>query len=376
MDQRDVADLLGVFAEQTSENALLLIDLDRRIQWCNPRTERLFGYEAHELCGTSIFRLFIPEDRQKHVPEYEFDVASRSEDMNNDRWMQRADGSRFWATGNTVGLRDRTGKVTGFAKIMRDSTDLREQLETFRNQLKVVTESDQHKTLFLAKLSHELRNPLGAISNALELMRHPAGGTTPAEATGIFERQLNQLYRLAEDLLDVTRISTGKVGVKPQLLDVREPVTAAVETVQPLFEKKRHRLIQHILPTPMRVSGDPMRLEQVFVNLLTNAARYTDESGEIEVRASSDENEVFVHVIDHGIGIAPDLLPHVFDLFTRGERAAAHAEDGLGIGLALVKELVDAHGGSVQVRSDGLGKGSEFTVRLPLAESAQSMSAA
>ena len=366
MTELDVPALIGLFAQQTSENALLITDPAGGIVWCNATCERLFGYPASELRGRSLRRLFTPEDVDKRIPEYEMHVAAHSEDMNNDRWMLRADGSRFWATGNTVGLRDKESKVIGFAKILRDSTDIKEQLETLRNQLTAVADSDQHKTRFLATLSHEVRNPLSALANGLEVIK-----TQPAsvpQVTGMFDRQLKHLYRLADDLLDIARISTGKIKLDFQVVDVREPIANAVESVRPLLDRHQHRFVQHVLDVPMLIRADRIRLEQVFSNLLTNAAKYTPEHGQLELRASTGANEVWVHIIDNGIGIPTDTLPRVFELFTRGDAATANVKDGLGIGLSLVKEFIELHGGSVQVRSDGPGKGSEFTVRLPLAE--------
>jgi len=268
-------------------------------------------------------------------------------------------------------LRNKEGKVTGFAKILRDSTDVKEQLETLRNQLKSVADSDQHKTRFLATLSHEVRNPLSALASGVEIMRQQPAMVS--DTLGMFERQLKHLYRLAEDLLDVARISTGKVKLAFQVHDIREPIANAVESVSPLLAGRRHRIDQHILDVPLLVRADPIRLEQVFSNLLANSAKYTPEGGQIELRASTGAGEVWVHVIDNGIGIPPETLPHVFDLFTRGDSASAQATDGLGIGLSLVREFIELHGGSVQVRSDGPGKGSEFTVRLPLADATDRM---
>ena len=365
MTELDVPALVGLFAQQSSENALLITDPAGCIVWCNETCERLFGYPGSELRGQPLRRLFTPEDVDKRIPEFELHVAAHGEDMNNDRWMLRSDGSRFWATGNTVGLRDKEGKVIGFAKILRDSTDVKEQLETLRNQLTTVAASDQHKTRFLATLSHEVRNPLSALANGLEVVK-----TQPAsvpEIVGMLDRQLKHLYRLADDLLDIARISTGKVKLDFQLVDVREPIANAAESVRPLLDRRRHRFVQHVLDVPMLVRADRIRLEQVFSNLLTNAAKYTAEGGQIELRVSTGAGEVWVHIIDNGMGIPTDTLPHVFDLFTRGDAASSHAKDGLGIGLSLVKEFVELHGGSVQVRSDGPGNGSEFTVRLPLA---------
>ena len=371
MNEKDVPALLALFAQQSSENALLIMDPAGAIVWCNGTCERLFGYPGSELRGRPLRSLFTPQDVDKHIPEYELHVAAHSEDVNNDRWMLRADGSRFWATGNTVGLRSKEGKVTGFAKILRDSTDVKEQLETLRNQLKSVADSDQHKTRFLATLSHEVRNPLSALVSGVEIMRKQPAAVS--DTLGMFERQLKHLYRLTEDLLDVTRISAGKVKLDFQVHDVREPIANAVESVGPLLAGRRHRIDQHILDVPLLVRADPIRLEQVFSNLLANSAKYTPEGGQIELRASTGAGEVWVHVIDNGIGIPPETLPHVFDLFTRGDSASAQATDGLGIGLSLVREFIELHGGSVQVRSDGPGKGSEFTVRLPLADATDRM---
>jgi PAS domain S-box-containing protein len=326
----------------------------------------LFGHAASALRGQSMRCLFTPDDVDMHIPEFELKVAAISDDMNNDRWMQRADGSRFWATGNTVGLRDKAQKVIGFAKILRDSTDVKEQLETARNQCKILAESDRHKTKFLATLSHEVRNPLSAMANGLEFIK--ARPETGLEAMAMMERQLKHLNRLADDLLDLTRISTGKVDLDLQVVDIREPLANAVESVRPQMERRRHGFSQHILDTPMMIKADKLRLEQVFANLLTNATKYTPDGGHIELRASTGPAEAWVHVIDNGMGIPRDTLPHVFELFTRGDGASEHAKDGLGIGLSLVKEFVRLHGGTVQVRSDGHGLGSEFTVRLPLAQ--------
>jgi PAS domain S-box-containing protein len=365
----DADTLLLRHAQQTTENAVLLFDHRAVITWCNSTAARIFGYTPAELPGLPARRLFTPEDAQQGIPAYEFEVAANSSrDMRNDRWMLRADGSRFWATGSTTGLRDDGGELIGYAKILRDSTDIKEQLETLRHRAEELVQSDEHKNLFLFTLSHELRNPLAPLANALQLIRMSLPPEPKLEyPIKLIERQVDVISRLVDDLLDVTRISSGRLQLELEPLDLREIIARALESAQPVIEQHKHRLIQHILPGPIIVDVDGGRLEQVFVNLLTNAAKYTPDGGSIEVRSSKDESEAWVRIADSGIGISSEVLPHVFELFTRGDRAAQEAKEGLGIGLALVKRFVEVHGGSVQVRSEGPGKGSEFTVRLPLA---------
>ena len=365
----DAATLLTLFAQQSSENALVLFDRESRIVWASPACFRLFGYSAEDLIGKPAPFLFTSDDVNIGVPGYEFGVAARSEDVNNDRWMQRADGTRFWATGNTTGILDSNGSVIGYGKVLRDSTDVKEQLESMANRIRNLSDMSGKKDQFLAQLSHELRNPLGALSNAVAAIQMRSDLDPVIEQTvQLIARQGEFLRGLANQLLELTRINSGKVQLELARVDLRVPIARAIESTQAAISERGQTLNQHILDVPMIVMADETRLEQVFVNLLTNASKYTPPGGQIELRASINASEVWVHVIDNGIGIAPELLPHVFELFTRGDDAAVHAADGLGIGLSLVKEFVQLHGGSIQVRSDGAGEGSEFTLRLPLAD--------
>jgi two-component system CheB/CheR fusion protein len=356
-------------AEQTTEHATLLLDRNGTILWCNPTAIKTFGYPMGQLVGSPAHRLFTPEDVSEGVPDYELHVAAQSVDMNNDRWLLRADGSRFWAVGSTTALRDPDGELVGFAKTLRNRTDVKEQLERLRKRAEALAEADENKNMFLSTLSHELRNPLAALVNALELIGVSAPDNTAlAYPVKLIERQVAVIRRLVDDLLDVTRISTGKIELKLEPIDVRDVLARAVETTRPLVSSRGHRLAQHLLDAPIVVKGDAGRLEQVFVNLLMNAAKYTPEGGHIELRASMEQTEAVVHVLDSGVGIPPEMQPHIFELFTQVAESAAHAAGGLGIGLSLVRNLLDLHGGSVQVRSEGSGKGSEFIVRLPLAQ--------
>ncbi|HYC46244.1 MAG TPA: PAS domain-containing sensor histidine kinase [Burkholderiales bacterium] len=364
----DVNTLLRLQAEHTTDQATLLLDRRGTIVWCNPTAARIFGYPAEDLIGQAVHRLFTPEDVQEGVPDYELHVASRSADMSNDRWLMRADGSRFWAMGSTTALRDDAGEVAGFGKTLRNRTDVKEQLETLRRRADALVQADEHKNIFLSTLSHELRNPLAPLVNALQLIRMTAPEAAALQyPIKLIERQVEFIRRLVDDLLDVTRISAGKIQIDLQPLDVREVIARAVDMTRPLIDERSHRLAQHLLAVPIIVKADAGRLEQVFVNLLTNAAKYTPEGGSIEVRASMEQDEALVHVMDNGLGIPKEMQPHIFELFTQVATNMERAGGGLGIGLSLVKNLVELHGGSVQVKSEGPGRGSEFTVRLPLA---------
>jgi signal transduction histidine kinase len=228
-------------------------------------------------------------------------------------------------------------------------------------------EANRLKDEFLAMLAHELRNPLAPIHNAVQLMRSPV---LPAAQLGwardVIERQVGHLTRLVDDLLDVSRITRGKINVNRESLEVSTVVSRAVETVQPMLARQKHELVLKVDTAPMYVEGDLTRLTQIVGNILSNSIKYTDAGGRIELSASAVEERVEIRVCDNGIGIEQASLPAVFDLFTQASRVTERTQAGLGIGLALVKRLVELHGGEVEARSEGLGRGSEFIVRLPL----------
>ncbi len=227
-------------------------------------------------------------------------------------------------------------------------------------------DADRRKDEFIAMLAHELRNPLAAINNAVALSRRSTADDERVWSDDVIERQVGNLTRLIDDLLDVSRIRTGKLRLRIRRLDAAEVVGHAVEGVRPFVEAKRHTLKLNLGPGPYWVDADPTRLEQVIVNLLTNAAKYTDEGGRIELTAGRDGDEFVVRVRDSGVGISAEMLPRVFDLFTQVEGSLDRAHGGLGIGLTLVRNLVTMHGGSVSASSSGAGQGSEFIVRIAI----------
>ena len=226
-------------------------------------------------------------------------------------------------------------------------------------------ENDNSKDRFLAMLGHELRNPLAAISNAVTLGRHAARPESLSWSIDVIDRQTLRLTRLIDDLLDVSRITQGKIRLHRQPVELSAVVDSAIEAVRPLIEQRKHTVETVIPSKAFWVEGDTTRLEQIFTNLLTNAAKYTKSRGRIKLAIIREGNDIVARVKDSGIGIPSDLLPRIFDLFTQGDRSLNRAEGGLGIGLTLVKTLTELHGGSVRVTSDGLDKGTEFTVRLP-----------
>ncbi|MBX6313005.1 MAG: response regulator, partial [Isosphaeraceae bacterium] len=229
-----------------------------------------------------------------------------------------------------------------------------------------IREADRRKGEFLAMLAHELRNPLAPILNALHIMRLP--DVDPEEvnrARDIAERQVRHLARLVDDLLDVSRINSGKIELRKGLTDLREVISRAVEVARPLIEARHHEFSVSLPEDPLPLEADTARLEQILSNLLNNAAKYTEPGGQITLVAERDGGDAVVRIRDTGIGIDPELLPHVFDMFTQADRSLDRSQGGLGIGLTLVRRLVELHGGSVTATSDGLGRGSEFIVRLP-----------
>jgi signal transduction histidine kinase len=238
------------------------------------------------------------------------------------------------------------------------------------NLLRELEAANRAKDEFLAMLGHELRNPLSPIVTAIDLLKRRGDGTTNREQD-IIERQVGHLIRLVDDLLDVSKITRGKIVLRREPLEIAGVVAKAVEIASDVFEERRHRLSIDVPAAGLRVDGDPVRLAQVLANLLTNAARYTEPGGSVSLRAARDGQEVVITVKDSGMGIAPELLPRIFDLFVQGGRSTDRKEGGLGLGLALVKSLVALHGGSAVARSDGPGSGSEFEIRLPATRAAE-----
>ena len=368
MDERSrVGGLLYDFAQQARHLAFVLLDAKGNITWWSEGAERVFGYSREEIIGKDPRILFTPQDVERGTPEQEIDTATRDNPAEDDRWQERKDGSRFWASGVLVALRDEQGDIHGYAKMLRNRTDLRELLETLANKVTALEGARARADAFLSTLSHELANPLAPMVNATRIIRDSVAATENVEfALRVIERQTHLLRTLVSDLLEFSRAGAGKIELKRAPCTVQEMVEAAASDCRTLVDEKRHHLQLLMRPGAIRLDADRERLHQVLVNLITNAAKYTHPGGRISVKATVEGDEAVIRVEDTGVGIAHDMLPRIFDLFTQVEDTRPMSLGGLGIGLALVKQLVSLHGGTVQVLSDGLGKGSEFTVRLPL----------
>jgi signal transduction histidine kinase len=240
--------------------------------------------------------------------------------------------------------------------------------EELRQRVEQLAEMDRRKDEFLATLAHELRNPLAPIRNSLHILRMSGGSGPAAERIyEMMERQVGHMVRLVDDLLEVSRITRGKIELRKERVTLASILHSAVETSRPLIEAARHQLAISLPPEPIMVEADPVRFAQVIANLLNNSAKYTEEGGQIWLTAKPEEGEVIISIRDNGLGIPAQLLPRVFDMFAQVDRTLKRAQGGLGIGLTLARTLVHMHGGRIDAHSEGPGKGSEFIVRLPLA---------
>ncbi len=317
-----------------------------------------FHLGEQDLTGRSHYDVFpdLP-DRWKEV--HRRALAGAVETCDEDRFV-RHDGREDWLRWEVHPWRDDQGEIGGIIIFSEVITERRQAQEALR-------QADRLKDEFLAMLAHELRNPLAPISNALHIMRQPrAGAAILAQVRDMAERQVQHMARLLDDLLDVSRISRGKIILRREIVDVAAAVHRTVEALRPLAEERRHELTVCLPPEPVWVFADPTRLEQVLSNLLHNSVKYTDPGGHIRLTVQREAGEVVIRVLDDGIGIAADLLPRVFDIFVQAERRLDRSQGGMGIGLTLVRRLVELHGGTVGAHSRGSSQGSEFVVRLPV----------
>jgi signal transduction histidine kinase len=293
--------------------------------------------------------------RESKLTDYELTARAR-------------DGKETVVSYNATTFHDRDRKLQGVFAAARDVTERSRFEMQMREQAAKLSELHHRKDEFLAMLSHELRSPLAPIANAVQLLGLQRGSENliQQQARGIIERQLGQLQHLVDDLLEVSRINTGRVQLRRETVAMSGIVEVALETVHPLIEQRRHELTVSLPPESIWLHADAARLEQVVVNLLANAAKYTEEGGHVWLSVQQEGDECVVRVRDTGVGITPELLPCIFDLFTQAERSLDRSQGGLGIGLALVQQLTKLHGGKVEATSV-LGHGSEFVVRLPVA---------
>jgi PAS domain S-box-containing protein len=349
-----------LLVENVTDYAIYMLDPAGHVASWNRGAERITGYKASEIVGLHFSRFFTPAEIDARIPEDELTEALRNGSLQREGWRVRKDGTRFWADVTLTAVFAAKGEHLGFAKITRDLTQ--------RRQVEELEQSSRRINEFLAMLAHELRNPLAPLRNAVSVMQlAKTQDSTVNWARDVIDRQLTLMTRLVDDLLDISRITSGKITLRCHPVDANEVVQRAIEVARPLIDSRRHLLIIETAPKPVIVEGDTTRLGQVVINLLNNAAKYTPEGGRIEVNVAEQNGSAIVTVKDNGLGISETLLAEVFDLFAQGERSLARSEGGLGIGLTLARRIVEMHGGTVEAKSPGLNQGSEFIVRLPLA---------
>jgi PAS domain S-box-containing protein len=351
--------LLAAIVE-SSDDAIISKSLDGRITSWNAGAKRLFGYSAEEAIGRPITMIIPPE--HLHEEQVILQRLARGERIDHFETVRVAkDGRRIDVSLTISPVRDREGRVVGASKVARDITE-RKRMEA---QLR---DADRRKDEFIAMLGHELRNPLAPIRNVAEVLkRTTAGNETSAELCRMIERQVQQMTRLIDDLLDVSRITRGRIRFRREPVDLADVVKRAVEMTEPLLRRRRHRFQIDLPGGPLPLEGDAARLVQMVVNLLDNAAKYTPDGGSVALSVARTGSRFELCVRDSGIGIAPEMVSKIFGLFVQGARPGTDAQGGLGIGLALVRMIAEHHGGAVEASSAGAGKGSAFVVRLPAA---------
>jgi len=352
---------------ESSNDAIISKSLDGTIQSWNAAAERLFGFTAEQAVGKHI-SLIIPPER---IAEEDAIIArlkhgQRIEHFETERL--RSDGRHITVSLTISPIKDDAGNVIGASKIARDMSERKRLEDSLRKLASDLSEADRRKNEFLAMLAHELRNPLAPMSNMLEVLKHSGNnGGVVKQAHDTIERQLAQLVRLVDDLLDLNRITYDRLELRRSDVELAMVVQQAVEVARPLIDAAGQKLTIDLPDEAIYLNADRARLAQVFGNLLNNSCKYTRPNGAISLSARRNgNNEVLVSVRDDGAGIPPDKIDSIFDMFMQVDRSSDRSQSGLGIGLTLVKRLVEMHGGSIEARSAGEGKGSEFVVQLPM----------
>ncbi|WP_171020235.1 chemotaxis protein CheB [Hydrogenophaga sp. 2FB] len=358
----------------SSADAIVSKNLDGIIQSWNRGAQKLFGYTPEEAIGQPIGML-IPDDHLDEEPHILERIRAGEAIEHYETVRKRKDGSLLDISLTVSPVHDASGRIVGASKVARDISEskrardaLLESEERLRQSAAQLADADRRKNEFLAMLAHEMRNPLAPIRNALEILRRTGGqGDVTESAIEMMERQVAQMVRLVDDLLDVNRISRGKVELRRVPVDLTSIVQQAVEIARPICDQKGVLLTVGLSAETVILHADPLRLVQALGNLLHNACKFTDKGGGAWVDVEREGDEAVIRVRDSGIGITAEQLPRIFDMFVQADTSLERSSSGLGIGLSLVKSLVELHGGTVRATSAGKGQGSEFVVRLPIA---------
>jgi two-component system CheB/CheR fusion protein len=368
---------MRLVAESTKDYAIITMDSDGRVTSWNRGAERMFGYREDEVAGRNLEFLFLPEEREQGAPAEEMERARREGRAINERWHVRKDGSQLFCSGEITQIE--SGEYSGYAMIARDETQRvrqdRERDQSLTTEQRGRSDAESAVALkdeFLAVMAHELRHPLNLIQISVELLaRLPELRQVPAVARSatVIRNAVQSQAKLIDDLLDMSRVRTGKLALALAPLDLAPLVRRAVDAVRAAPGGAELAVTVESDETALPVLADDVRIEQVVMNLLGNAVKFTPPGGTIAVRVGSEDGMARIDVIDSGQGIAPDQLPRVFEMYAQPMSVTTRAKGGLGIGLAVVRDIVALHGGRVEAFSEGVGMGARFTVWLPMAES-------
>jgi PAS domain S-box-containing protein len=371
-----------LLVEGVTDYAIFMLDANGRVMTWNAGAERIKGYSANEIIGRH-FSTFYPKDAaESGWPEHELQIATAEGRYQEEGWRVRKDGSRFWANVTITALRDATGNLRGFAKLTRDLTERKraetlkeygtlrdEMLEAERAARIEAQRTARMKDEFLATLSHELRTPLNAILGWTQILLMPKRQADPQDVQSglrIIERNAKAQVHLIDDLLDLSRILAGQLRLDVQRVTLVDVIRGAIESAQPAADAKGVRVESILDARRGVVSGDAGRLQQVIWNLLSNAIKFTQKGGRVQVLLELVNSHIEISVSDNGIGIPAEFLPQLFGRFSQRDSTANRVHGGLGLGLAISKQLVELHGGTIHAKSDGEGRGATFIIRLPL----------
>ena len=353
---------------ESSTDFIGMCDLDGVPFFVNRAGLAMVGLDDVEAARrVPVAAFFFPDDQFRIMNEFFPSVLDKGHGEIEVRFRHFKTGEALWMSYKVLTLPDASGRPVAFATVSQDITERKRLEENLTRLAEDLSEADRRKNHFLAMLAHELRNPLAPISNAVRAL-HVGGGDaeTLRSASDMLRRQVGQMSRLVDDLLDLSRITRGRIELRRERIELAAVVQQAVEAVRALYQSKGQELTITLPSHPVHLEADPARLAQVVGNLLNNACKFTDEDGHVWLTVEHEGEQAVVRVRDNGIGIAAEHLPNLFEMFSQVDTSLARSRDGLGIGLTLVKTLVEMHDGTVDVRSDGLGRGAEFTVRLPL----------
>jgi two-component system CheB/CheR fusion protein len=357
-------DLNNVFS--SVQMAVVILGRDFRIRRFTPLAQQTFN-----ILPSDVGRPIADINLKLVAPDFPQALrAAITEGIDQESEVRRDDGRRYLL--RVCPYRTPAHKIEGATVVLIDIDALAQTQDNLRKRIAELAVADRHRNEFLAILAHELRNPLAPLRNAAQILRlSPADADVSAKARELIERQVKHMSRLVGDLLDAARAQHGLIQLQRQVMDLRSVLEHAIDMMRPQFDARHQTLHAHLPETPVVVDGDAARLEQVIGNILNNANKYTNENGRIEVtlelsRQNTEQPEAVIRIRDNGEGIEAELLPQLFDLFTQADRSLAHSQGGLGIGLSLVRTLLDLHGGDIAAHSEGHGRGSEFVIRLPL----------